>query len=98
MRLRGIHNITSRWSQASRKRAIADLAENARRSSLTEPQYREILDRIYKIGVSDASFLEQERAYIIKGSRFQAEDEVLIPAENVYQHRKLLHYPESLTK
>lgn len=92
MRLRGIHQITSRWSRASRMRAINDLAENARRQYFTCEEYREILNRITLLGAASAASLEKDRAYIVKGARYAKEDVELIPAKNVDYHRMLLHY------
>jgi len=95
MRLSGIHSISKRWPKAARNRAIANLANLAKRSTNAEPSfYVEVLDRIDKLATYDTRFLEQERDYVIKGSRFAQEDVEMILPNNTYKHNSLRHYPK----
>ena len=76
MRLRGTQSadITRNWSNLARRRAIADLADNAKRSLSKDSPLREVLDRIGKLAGYTAKALQSEREYIIKGSRYAEED------------------------
>lgn len=84
MRLSGIHDISKRWPKHARNRAIANLANQAkRRRFATNEELREILDRIDKLASYVPKALEAEREYILKGKRYAAED-AMLPCTNHY--------------
>lgn len=74
MRLTGIHDISKKWPKAARNRAIADLANHAKRNVRKDDFAWEIFDRIDKLATQDAVWCERDREYLIKGSRYAEED------------------------
>ena len=75
MRLSGIHDISKRWPKHARNRAIANLANQAkRRLFATNEELLEIFDRIDKLASYVPKALEAEREYILKGKRYAQED------------------------